>query len=168
MKIKIADILKYILFIFIFAFLGFSAGCGIYSFSGSTIPSNIKTVGIPLFENNTPEFGIDQQITDALIEAISADNTLKIADTRNADSILKGTILQITDRAGQYDANENASSYRITINIKVSFEDVKKRKVFWEETWSQWGQYESDRNQGIKDAVSKLTTDILNKTVSGW
>jgi len=167
-RFKLTGSLKSIFIITILSFFVLFAGCGIYSFSGSTIPSHIKTVAVPLFGNNTPEFGIDQQLTDALIDAISADNTLKIADARNADSILKGTILQITDRAGQYDANENASSYRVTINIKVSFEDVKKRKVLWEETWSGWGLYESDRNQGVEDAISKLTIDILNRTVSGW
>lgn len=144
------------------------SGCGIYSFSGSTIPGHIRTVAVPLVQNNTPEFGVDQQLTDALILAISKDNTLKIADARNADSILKGTITQITDRAGQYDTEEVASSFRVTITVKISFEDVKKRNVLWEESWSQWGDYESSRDQGIEEALTKLTTDIVNRTVSGW
>jgi len=142
--------------------------CGVYSFSGSSIPSHIKTVAIPLFEDKTSEFGIDQQLTDRLIDAITQDNTLKISGLREGDSILRGTILRVEDRAGQYDREEQASDFRVTITINVVFEDVKKRKALWEETWSQWGSYESDRNEGIKEAVDKLTTEILNRTVSGW
>jgi hypothetical protein len=142
--------------------------CGIYSFSGSTLPAHIKTVAVPLMENKTAEFGIDQQLTDALISAITQDNSLKIADNRSADSILEGTILTITERAGAYDLNEQASGFRVTLTIKVTYEDVKKKKTLWEENWSQWGDYEDDRNEGIKDATEKLTTDILNRMVSGW
>lgn len=143
-------------------------GCGTYTFSGSSIPSYIKTVAIPLFEDRTAEFGIDQQLTDALIDAITQDNTLKIAGSREADSILKGTILRVEDSAGQYDQDEIASDFRVTITLKVAFEDAKKRKILWEETYARWGSYEDDRNEGIQEALEKLSTDILNRTVSGW
>jgi len=143
-------------------------GCGIYSFSGSAIPPHIKTVAVPLFEDRTTEFGIDQKLTDALIEAVTKDNTLKISDTRESDSVLKGTILRVQDQAGQYDANEEASDFRVNITVTVSFEDVKKRKILWEDTWTHWGRYETDRNVGINEAVGKIINDILNRTVSAW
>ena len=144
------------------------AGCGIYSFSGSTIPGHIKTVAVPLFEDTSAEIGIDQQLTDALIDAITQDNTLKIADVRRADAILRGKITSVSDRAGQYDSQENASDFRITLNIQVAFEDAAKRTVLWEETFSQWGSYDNNREDGIQEAIEKLTTDIMNQTVSGW
>jgi hypothetical protein len=83
--------------------------CGFYSFSGSTLPPDIKTVYIPLFENKTPEFGVDQRITDLLVAAVTKDNTLKIAGAQTADARVLGTLMQIEDRAGQYDQNEQAS-----------------------------------------------------------
>lgn len=154
-----------------FAFLAsmlFFLKCGIYSFSGSNLPPDIKTVAIPLFENKTPEFGMDQEITDLLISAITRDNTLKIAGLRQADARLLGSILRVEDRAGQYDQNEQASDFRITITVRIAFEDIKKRRNLWEETLSQWGSYSADRKDGIRQAVEKLSTDILNRTVSGW
>jgi hypothetical protein len=159
---------KWILILFVLSFCHIVISCGIYSFSGSTLPAHIKTVAVPLLENQTPEFGIDQQLTEALISAITKDNSLKISSSRSADSILKGTILSIRESAGAYDKNETASGFRVTITIKLSFEDIKKRKVLWEENWSHWGSYETDREEGIQEAIDKLTTDILNKTVSGW
>ena len=152
----------------IFSIIG---GCGVYSFSGSSIPPHIKTVAVPLFEDNTAELGVDQQLTDAIIDAITRDNTLKIAGPRAGDSVVRGTILRVEDRAGQYDENENASDFRVTLNVKVVFEDVKNRNVLWEQTFSQWGAYdnsETSREDGIQEAIDKIVTDVLNRMVSGW
>jgi len=143
--------------------------CGIYSFSGSTIPSHIKTINVPLFEDKTAEFGIDQQLTDAVIDGITKDNTLKISGPRGGDSVLKGIIVNVREQAGQYDQQERASDYRIFITVRVTFEDVKKRKTLWEEEFSEWGRYEGvNRDDGIKEAVEKLKEVIINRLVSGW
>jgi len=142
--------------------------CGFYSFTGNTLPPHIRTVSIPLFENGTSEFGIDQQLTDGIIQAVIRDNTLKIARAREGDSVLKGRITRVEDRAGQYDQSESVSDYRIYLSVSVSFEDVRKQQVLWEETFSQFGTYSGDRDEGIQEAVEKLTADIVTKTVSGW
>lgn len=146
-------------------------GCGIYSFSGSSIPSHIKTLAIPLFEDQTAEFGIDQQITDALIETFTKDNTLKIGGPRDSDSQIRGTIVSVQDRAGQYDQEETASDFRITVTMQIAFEDVKKRNTIWEETFSHYGTYDNSatsREDAITEAINKIAADILNRTVSGW
>ena len=147
---------------------GLIAGCGLYSFSGSNLPPNIKTVSIPLFENQASEFGVDQQLTNSLIAAVNRDNTLKIGNPRSSDSVLRGTILAFEERAGQYNRNETASTFRIYITIKVQFEDVNKKNTIWEETWTQWGEYDSNRNDGISQAVEKLSTEVMNRLVSSW
>ena len=152
----------------LFILVIFIQGCGIYSFSGSTIAPHIKTVAVPLFEDQTVEFGTNQKMTDILIEAITDDNTLKVADERSADSILRGIIVRIQDVTGQYDQSEIASDFRINITVKVAFQDLKERKVLWEETWTQFGTYESNREDGIDEALDKLATMIINQTVSGW
>ena len=149
----------------------FLVECGTYSFSGSTIPAHIKTVAVPLFEDETAEIGIDQKLTDGLIDAITQDNTLKISGPRGGDSILKGTIIRVEERAGQYDESETASDFRVTLTVKIVFEDVQKRKTLWEETYRHWGNYdnsETTRDDGIQEATEKIITDVLNRMVSGW
>lgn len=158
----------------VFFFIGtmlFLIKCGSYSFSGSTIPAHIKTVAVPLFEDETAEIGIDQSLTDGLIDAITQDNTLKVSGPRGGDSIIKGTILRVEERAGQYDESETASDFRVTLTVKIVFEDVQKRKTLWEETFRHWGSYdnsETTRDDGIQEATEKIITDIVNRMVSGW
>jgi len=146
--------------------------CGYYSFSGSSLPSHLKTIAIPVFEDKTAEFGVRESISEALVTEFTKDNSLKIADPRNADSILEGTIISIRDQAGAYDTDEVVKDIKVVITIDVKFSDVKKRTAIWEEKLSQWGTYDPDqpdgRTDGINEAIEKLVADILNKTIAGW
>lgn len=150
--------------------------CGYYSFSGSTLQSNIQTIAIPIFENKTTEFGVPEDITDALINEFTQDNTLKVVDRRSADSILEGTIVNIREQAGAYNQQEQVQEIRIYVRIKAKFEDLKKNNVIWEEEITQWGTYSPDsasgenstRQDAIGEAIGKIVTEIFNKTVSGW
>ena len=65
--------------------------CAFYSMSGS-IPPHIKSISIPLIENETAEFGIAEEITNGIQKKFNDEGILKLID-KNADSILKGSIL---------------------------------------------------------------------------
>ena len=148
-----------------------TAGCGIYSFSGSLAP-HLKTVAIPLFEDNTAEFGVKETLTDAVIEEFTNDNTLKIADLRNADSVVKGKIVRVADQHGAFTAAEQVQEIKVYITVQVIFEDLKKRQTLWEDRISEWGSFDpndpSGRQTAIEDAIQKIAADILNKTVTAW
>ena len=161
---------------FIFLLIGLALilhTCGPYSLSGSSVPPHIKTVAIPLFEDQTSEFQIKEKLTDAVIEEITRDNTLKIATEAQADAIVYGKIVSISDQASTYDENEQVETYRVYISINVEVKDIKQAKTMWKEPIRQWGEYSIDpttdaRQAGIEVAIKKIAEDILNKTVSGW
>lgn len=151
----------------------FAVSCGNYSFSGNTLPAHIKTVAIPLFENKTSEFGISEKLTDAVIDAFTQDNTLKIVDPSLADALISGEITSVTDRASTFNQQEQVQSYRVYVSVRTEFRDQKKRKSLWKATLQEWGEYQhstsaEERQKAIDDAVKKLAEDILNKSVAGW
>lgn len=149
------------------------AACGPYSFSGTTLP-HIKTIAIPLFQDETAEFGVKEELTNALIQAFTSDNTLKIGDRRNADSVLEGKIVSITDRAGAYNRDERVSDIQVYLLVEIKYQDQVKRKVIWEDRISQYGTYSpsaSEKNtriDAIAEAITKITDEVVNRTVSGW
>ena len=147
--------------------------CGPYSFSGSSIPSHIKTIAVPLVTDQTSEFGVRENLTDAIINEITEDNSIKIANEAEADAVVTGKIISLTDLADTFSADENVESYRVYITVEFAVLDRKNNTNLWKESWSQWGLYKlSDgneaRQEGIKIAIEKIAEDILNKTVSGW
>ncbi len=147
--------------------------CGPYSFSSSG-NTGLKTVAVPVFNDQTAEFGVKEQITNAVIAAFTRDNSLKIADRRAADVIVNGTLLRVSEQAGAYTKAEQVQEVRVTLVVQIKFEDAKKRKVVWEETLTQFGTYapsdatSGDRESAIKQAVDKIAAEVLNKSVSGW
>ncbi len=146
--------------------------CTYYSFSGSLAP-HLDTVAVPLFTNQTAEFGVTEQLTDAIINEFTRDNTLKIADASTADILIEGEIVRINEQAGAFDQQETVTDYKVYITVNITCHDQVKKQVLWEERLTQWGIYEPTggieaRDEGISEAIDKLSEEILNKTVAGW
>ena len=150
-----------------------ASACGPYSFSGSAYP-HIKTIAIPVFEDRTAEFGIKEELTNSLVEAFARDNTLKIADRRNADSILLGVLERVDDRPGAYNRQEQVQEIQVYLTVRLQYKDLKKRKVIWEDQIIQFGTYvpggveKGTREAAISEAIEKIVDEVLNRTVSGW
>lgn len=147
-------------------------GCGPYSFSGTSSP-HIKSVALPIFQDQTSEFGIKEKLTEALVQEFTKDNTLRVTDRRSADSLIEGIIVRVDDRAGAFTSDERVQDIKIFITVQVKYQDLQKRKTIWEEEITQWGAFNPDegpqsREAGIDEAIAKIAGEILNKTVSGW
>ena len=173
-------------------YLWFFSGCGIYSFSGS-IPPHIKSISIPLFVNETAEFGIAEAVTDEVTNVFLEENILKISD--QGDSILRGSIKKVEDKPYTYSEMEEVLEYRFSVRISVEWFDVREEKVLITKNYTNWGAYsltadvasdgidndgdgkvDSDdpdesgdaRELAMKAAVIKISESIINDIVSTW
>lgn len=146
--------------------------CGPYSFSSSSA-SHLKTVDVPVFQDQTSEFGIKEKLTDEVIAQVTRDNTLRVTDRRNADSVIEGKVIRVEDQAGAFNTSESVQDIKVFITVSVKYEDLKKRKLMWQDEFTEWGTYNPNegtqsRENAIEEAVRKIATDILDKSVSGW
>ncbi len=145
-----------------------------YSFTGANT-GNIKHVHIPVFDNLTPEPGIREKVTNRIITGIIDDNTFKVTDRKSADALLSGKITKIDDTPFAFEGGGNqftTTDYKITVTTVIRFENVKDKKLIWEENISGWGRYSlsgsKTRNDGIDEAVRMIIENILNKVISNW
>ena len=156
--------------------LGWSPGCG-YTVS-SVLPSYIRTIAIPTFANNTVEHGLADDITQALINSFLADRRLRLERERDADAVLRGTVLQYRNRVYAYTSQEVATQYEILLTVKVSLRDQVKNREIWKEdaltvrttynvvpVGSEPAKTEAD---GRRDVIQKLADQIVSRTVQGW
>ena len=152
----------------------FGLGCR-YSFTGGSVPPNLKTVAIPIVQDQSG-FGdpsLRDDFTRELVQKFTNDGSLTLADRTSADSILETLITGVRESATVVNPGEQVSQRRITVTAHVSFTDLKLRKKVWEKDFSQWGDFPSgatatQRTEGINEALRKITEDILNETVAGW
>lgn len=145
--------------------------CGYYSFSGSRL-KGVNSVAVPLFENQTEEYGIRESLTQKVVDAYVQDNTLKVVNEKVSDTILSGTITRYLREAHTFDENENVKEYKVRILVKVTLEETKKKKIIWEEEnlegWGIYSAVEETEEDGKEKALQKLAEDIVNRTVKGW
>lgn len=153
------------------------SGCGVYSTSGSGRSGG--TVAVPLFDNSTVEFGINEALTDTLIAALVQDANLKVVDEDQADFIIQGTVMTVRDEPftyGQEQSQALAERNRITVTVDVSCYDKRKGRTIWEKTgllgygiYSAGGSQEEERIRGISGAFAIIVKDIVDRTaVGGW
>jgi len=159
---------------FRFIFLPFllCLGCFKYSFTGS-LPSHIKNVAIPLFENNTSYTGVNQELTNKTVDLFVLDNSLSVTSESQADIIISGTVASIIQRPAILSEGETVEEYHMVVNVRIKCEDIKNNKVLWEKTLSQFGVLAQgggieEQDTAIDDAVEKITVDILNNTLGYW
>lgn len=150
------------------------SGC-MYSFTGASVPSHLKTVAIPLVDDQSGfgEPGLRETFTRELTDLFNTDNSLQVADKSTADAILEGAIITIADAPSVVMQGEQVSKRRITMTVHFKFQDMKLRKKVWEKNLSNWGDYDSggglsQRQVGVQEAMRKITEDVLLETVSGW
>ena len=190
---KLIEISKMKFFILLTSFIYLSS-CSYYSLAGS-IPTHIKSVYIPLFENQTSEFDLAENITDSIIEQFNQTGLLKIEDKANSSSILKGTIKNISNGPYTYSKNESISEYRYKIDIQIEWYDIKYDKNILKSNYSGFRAYgmsgdigsdgidnDSDgkidtddddefgepRSFATKVAMQKIAEDIINDIMTTW
>jgi len=140
-----------------------------------SVPPHLKTIAIPIVEDQSG-YGdptLRDQFSQQLLQRFVNDATLQPSDRSNADSILEGVITGVKDAPIVVEGGDQVAKRRITVTTHMTFRDLKLRKKVWEKDFTQWGDYPSgggltQRNDGIAEAVRKITEDILNETVAGW
>jgi hypothetical protein len=148
------------------------AGCA-YSFS-SGLPPHIKSVAVPVFANETSEFGIAEEITDRLVAALVRDATLRVVQNEEeASSVLIGTVKTYSEEPSGYTRDEKVERYTIRITVTVRFYDRVKDATLWEsERVFGSALYPNEgpeqRATGLEQAIGQLVDEVLAGVVAGW
>jgi outer membrane lipopolysaccharide assembly protein LptE/RlpB len=149
------------------------SGCGVYSFKGQGI-GGIKTIAVEPFDNQTAEFGIREQITDAILTKLLGDRTLSIANSQTADAILRGRVIQIDDRPLSYHENETVTEYQVTLTVEVMLfkpgqsDPILQMRLTGEGNYPYQTGSPDERKQGLDKAVEQLVQDLMNRLTSDW
>jgi hypothetical protein len=148
------------------------AGCA-YSFS-SGLPPHIKSVAVPVFANETSEFGIAEEITDRLVAALVRDATLRVVQNEEeANSLILGTVKTYSEEPSGYTRDEKVDHYTIRITVSVRFYDRVKDTALWasERVFGSAlypNQGPEQRASGLEQAIGQLVDEVLAGVVAGW
>jgi hypothetical protein len=150
--------------------------CGIYSFSGASIPAEMKTVSIDFFENNAPIVVpyLSQEFTEALKERIRNQSRLSQVRT-DADGSFEGRITDYSITPTAVQGDNRAGLNRLTITVSVKYTSRLNEKLSFDQAFSRYkdfstatGPIQAQEPQLIKDINAMLTEDIFNRAFANW
>jgi outer membrane lipopolysaccharide assembly protein LptE/RlpB len=149
--------------------------CGVYSFTGASIPPEAKTISIQQFINNAPlvQPMLSQRLTDALRDKFSSQTNLSQVSA-NGDLTFEGYISDYNTQPVAITGDETAALNRLTISVKVSYSNRFDEKQNFEASFSRFEEYESSRSlsevedQLMEQIIDALVQDIFNRSVVNW
>ncbi len=151
----------------VFVLMLLSQACGTYSFSGASIPEEMKTVSVQFFENNSTLVVpyLSQQFTEALKERIRNQSRLNIINIGNeADATFEGRITDYSVRPVAIQGNERAGLNRITITVNVKYTNVLKPELSFEEPFQAYQEF--SLNQGPLQTQEPTLIPLINKQLT--
>jgi hypothetical protein len=155
------------------------AGCG-YSLAGrgSFLPESIKTIGVPMFGNNTPVFDIERRVTEKVRSELIGRGRYKVLpEATGVDGVLTGAITSIQLVPASFTEQRQASRYAIIMSASIEFKDVASGKVLWSNPSMQFRE-EYEVTTGVTaldpaaffsqntNAIERLSSNFARSAVS--
>ena len=150
-------------------------GCGIYSFTGTSIQPDVKTITINYFEYKALRVNpsLSASLTDAMQDKFRKLTRLEQVD-QDGDLEIVGEITGYDIKPTAVTSDEVAAQNRLTVTVKISFTNRKHPEEDLEQTFSAYADYDSMQSLDSVEAtlcdeiIEKLCEDIFNATVAQW
>ena len=155
-------------------------GCGIYSFTGASIPAGVTTFQVNFFENqagnrpgSTVEPSLDNEFTNALQDLIMNQTNLDLV-TSDGQLIYEGEITEYSVTPMSATAEITAAQNRLKMSVAFRFINTKNEEDDFSKTYSFFYDFPAELQvYDVKDAAHKeifdrITQDIFNDTLAKW
>lgn len=130
--------------------LGCLSGCGYHALGAAThLPSNVRTLSVPVFATRTEAYHTEAVMTNAVIREFATRTRLRISPDSGAgsDAVLHGTILTQTVTPLTYNTStQQSSSFLITVTVAVTLADHDGKILYENKNYTFRQQYQSTTN----------------------
>jgi type IV secretory pathway VirB6-like protein len=154
-----------------------TAGCFQYSFTGTSIPSDVNTVYIPFFDDRSGGGlgDVNDRLNRSLINRFVNQSRLSLSNSEDgADAIIQGTIQSYQSRPFSVGGDERANLNQVTISVRASFKYARDDSPLWEKNFSGSGTYDVIANpvegevEAAEQALQQIANNMFNDAVSNW
>ena len=152
------------------------SGCRVsYSFTGIDI-GEAKTFTVDFFPNYTAQLApptYSQQFTESLRDILLQQTNLQMTD-RGGDLYFTGEIKNYRTSPIGIGSNDQSTSNRLTVSVKVNFKNAVNPDQNFERTFSKYVDYDAGQNLStIEDQLTaelndQLTQSILQAALGNW
>jgi len=122
-----------------------STGCGYHTVGrANLLPSDLRTIAVPAFGNQTQTYKIEQTLTAAVVQEFSTRTNYHVISAPDlADAILRGTVLSTYTTPLTYDSKTGrAASVLVIVSMEVSLADRQGRVLYQNPSYTFREQYQ--------------------------
>lgn len=153
----------------------FLQSCGIYSFTGASISSEISSVSVSNFVVLAPSSPpvLSNLLSETLKDKFNDETSLSIL-SNDGDLQFEGEITSYNLKPIAIQADETAAQNRLTISVKVKYTNIKDDEFNYHTSFSRFKDYSSTQElsdveqQLLEEITQELVEDIFNKALSNW
>ena len=146
-----------------------------YGFAGGGLPSNIRTMAIQPFDNETPTPELQRELFDAMRKELQSRLGVRDAPQERADAVVRGVVrMYDVDIPVGFNSTLTqqavASRRKLQITIDVQIVDQTNGKTLWEKkALRAEGEYaEGNETGGRREAIKRVVNDIVEGAQSQW
>ena len=149
--------------------------CGIYSFTGASIPPEARTISVAFFPNDAPlvQPTLSQRFTQDLQDKFVRQTTLGLVES-GGDLHFEGSIIGYDTQPTAIAGDDRAALNRLTITVRVRFVNEFDPKSEFERNFSRFYDYPANislsqiEDEAIQAINEALVEDIFNQAVVNW
>jgi outer membrane lipopolysaccharide assembly protein LptE/RlpB len=110
------------------------AACG-YQFRGkqNNLPSDVRSIAVPVFKNDTNEIRIEQIFTDAVIFQFTRSQMVQVVSEGQANAVLRGAVKRVDIVDVALTADQTSRQRRITIFVSAKLTRTRDGLVLWQD-----------------------------------
>jgi hypothetical protein len=101
---------------------------------GKSLPANIKTIAIPVFQNSSLKYRVEQRFTRAIIEEVikRARAIRVVANQEDADAVVNGDIRNFRAAGSILDDRGRTRVWDVRIVVSIVVRDLKTHKIIFQ------------------------------------
>ena len=153
------------------------SGCIRYSFTGASIPSDVNSIYIPFFpdQSNSGLGDLSSRLNEALIDRFVNQSRLQLANNEeDADAVLDGVISSYNNRPFSISGNEQTNEIQTSITVSATFLYTAEDEPEWNSSFSGSANYDPStdpiqgENNAANTALEQIANNMFNDAVSNW
>lgn len=161
-----------------------SSACGYHTAGhANLLPSDLRTIAVPAFINQTQTYRIEQVLTGSVVKEFDTRTKYHIiADPKTADAVLQGTVLstyttpltyntQNISTAGNGSQVSNTATVLVIVTMSVTLKDRQGRVLYQNPSYTFRDQYQISQElssffEEDSPAFQRLSRDFARTLVS--
>lgn len=154
-----------------------AGGCIRYSFTGGSIPSDVRTIHIPFFadQSNSGVGDLSDRLYQNLVDRFVNQSRLSLGGGREtSDAWLEGVITSYSNRPYTVTGNAQSSLNQVQISVRASFQYADATTPVWSTSVSGAATYDVLNNpvdgeqEAIEEALEQIANTMFTNSVSQW